>query len=218
MSTVTDRTTQTATPRNQPTADAPAWSREDDQALIASLLAAKPNALAAFDRRYRPLIVAAARPRLRDDRDLEEVVQDVLWTVHRKVELFRGESSFSTWVYRVSQNAAQMSVRRHKRAAVPMADAALESLLEASLAGGSAHMPDAQAEGRRAYCTLEQAMQALPEPQRALFVATDLEDRDRQDLADELGLSMSALKARIFRVRTQLRDAMLADTSWRSAA
>ncbi len=218
MSSMHHPTAQITPASDQAAVTASARVREDDVALIAALRARRPNALATFARRYRSLILAAARQHLRDERDLEEVVQDVYWTVYRRIELFRGDSSFSTWVYRVAHNAALMAVRRHKRAATPMADAALEPLLEASHAGVSDHMPDAQAHGRRALFNLLQAMQDLPEAQLALFVATDLEYRDRQDIADQLGLSMSALKARIFRVRTQLRDAMVADTSWRGIA
>ena len=63
------------------------------------------------------LRVAGARPQLEllsEAADTEEVIQDVFWTVYRKAKSFQGNSRFSTWLYRLTVNAALGKIRRRK--------------------------------------------------------------------------------------------------------
>jgi RNA polymerase sigma-70 factor, ECF subfamily len=182
-------------------------SRQDDAILVRRLAAKEPLALADFQRRYSGLITATARAIVRNDWDTEEVVQDVLWTVFRKADSFRGEAGLSTWVYRITQNAARMLLRKRKRIATPVEDGALDALVHAAHRGADWHHPDAQAQGNRALRNLISAADALPVDNRALFIAMDLYDTPREEVAAQMGITVSALKARLHRVRKTLRDA-----------
>ena len=83
----------------------------NELALITKLRRRDPDALFYLYNEYRDRVFAVVRRIVRDDWDAEEVVQDVFWTVHRKIDLFREDSALWSWMYRISVNAAKMKVR-----------------------------------------------------------------------------------------------------------
>ena len=78
----------------------------DQQDLIKRLQAGDEQALAALADAYRPRIFQLAFRYLRNQEDAEEVTQDVLYKVYRNVASFRGDSALSSWIYRITFNAA----------------------------------------------------------------------------------------------------------------
>ncbi|MEY3014720.1 MAG: hypothetical protein RIT45_3455 [Pseudomonadota bacterium] len=182
-----------------------------DAELHAALAAQVPAALQVFHDRYRALMYSTARKIVRDEWDTEEVVQDVVWTVFRKAHAFRGDSGLSTWVYRITQNCARMLLRKRRRVPLPMESEAMDFVVAASREGECWHLPEAQLAGRDAALRFQTAYAALPDDNRALFHAMDFEGEDKEVVAEQLGLSVSALKARLHRVRKHLRDATLGE-------
>lgn len=182
-----------------------------DVQLIEALKAKDPTALDLFYRRYRALMYSTAGKMIRDEWELEEVVQDVVWTVWRKAHTFRGESGLSTWVYRITQNAARMLLRRKKRVPLPMEQDSVDALLEHSRQGEVAHLPESIIRGEQVARSISDAIAALPADNRAMFVAIDVYGEDKTAVADRFGLSVSALKARLHRVRKAVRTAAEAD-------
>ena len=178
-----------------------------DVQLIEALKSKDPTALDLFYRRYRALMYSTAGKMIRDEWELEEVVQDVVWTVWRKAHTFRGESGLSTWVYRITQNAARMLLRRKKRVPLPMAQDSVDALLEHSRQGEVAHLPESIIRGEQVARSISDAIAALPADNRAMFVAIDVYGEDKTTVADRFGLSVSALKARLHRVRKAVRTA-----------
>ncbi len=196
---------QLTTRRRTPGADAD--SRTADAALVAALVAKDPLALERFSKRYRALMYATASKTLRDEGDLEEVVQDVLWTVWRKAHTFRGDSGLSTWVYRVTQNAARMLLRKKRRVPMPMEQDVMDAQLERSRQGEVSHLPEAVLRGQHVAQHIDAAIAKLPADNRDLFLAMDVRGEDRDAVAERHGLSISALKARLHRVRKAVREA-----------
>ena len=73
--------------------------------------------------RYSNKVFSLASRLTRNTEDAEEVIQDVFVTVHRKIGGFEGKSSFSSWLYRVTVNAAFMKLRKRKQdQTVPLED------------------------------------------------------------------------------------------------
>src|SRR6266542_3681739 len=90
-------------------------SGKDDSALIERLKAGDQEALEAIVNLYSPKLYNVAHRILGDVTDTEEVIQDVFWTAYRKAKTFRGNSQFSTWLYRLTINAALGRIRRSKK-------------------------------------------------------------------------------------------------------
>ncbi len=166
-------------------------------------------------REYAPRVYNLARRMLGNDADAEDVTQDVLLQVVRKLGTFRGESAFPTWLHRVTVNAAL--AHRRKRAARDQHRAA--GPLDAYLEDGADHhyhpaakpwsvSPDRPVLDEETRALVERAIAGLPETYRDVYVLADVEQMPNADIADSLNLSVAAVKSRLHRARLMMRDAL----------
>jgi len=142
--------------------------------------------------------------------DAEEVVQDAFWTVVRKIDTFRGESAFGSWLYRIVANAAYQKLRgRQSRQRELSLDEVLPFFDESGCHASSmvdwsprVDDPALQVELRTA---LTSAIDELPATYRAVLVLRDVEGRSTRQIAETLGLSVPVVKTRVHRARLFLR-------------
>jgi RNA polymerase sigma-70 factor, ECF subfamily len=85
-----------------------------DEELLARLKAGDENAIREVAEAYGSKIYQLAFRYLRNKEDAEEVTQDVLYKVHRKIDAFRGDAALSSWIYRITFNAAMSRLRTVK--------------------------------------------------------------------------------------------------------
>src|SRR6267143_6010734 len=149
--------------------------------------------------------------------DAEEVVQDAFWTAVRKIETFRGESAFGSWLYRIVANAAYQKLRgRQSRGRELSLDEVLPSFDAhgrhvGPMADWSVRVddPSVQTELRVA---LTSAIDELPPVARTVLVLRDVGGLSNLEIAEALGLSVPIVKARVHRarlfVRKQLGEAL----------
>ena len=157
------------------------------------------------DRAYR-----LARGITGNAEDAEEVVQDVFWTVVRKIDTFRGESAFGSWLYRIVANAAYQKVRgRQSRRAEVSLDDVLPLFDErgqhvAPMADWSSRVDDhaVQIDLRMA---LTSAIDKLPADYRTAVLLRDVEGLSHLQIAEVLSLSVPTVKSRVHRARLFLR-------------
>lgn len=161
---------------------------------------------------YAPRVYNMARRMVRSDADAEDVTQDVLLQVVRKLPTFRGEAALPTWLHRVTLNTAlshrrKMAVREEHRSRdafeVVIAD---EPEPAAGWDGVSA--PEAQLLSRESRSLIERAITALPPLYRSVFVLSDVEGLPNAVIAAQLGLSLPAIKSRLHRARQLMREAL----------
>src|SRR5205823_14583426 len=111
--------------------------------------------------------------------DAEEVVQDALWSVIRKIDTFRGDSAFGSWIYRIVANAAYQKLRSRssRRAEIPLEDV-LPTFHEnghaAPTADWSAELEDPE-RGTELRLVLTSAIDELPAEYRTVVVLRDVE-------------------------------------------
>jgi len=142
--------------------------------------------------------------------DAEEVVQDACWSVIRKIDLFRGDSTFGSWFYRIVANAAYGKLRsRQKRRGDLSLDDVLPSFDERgqhamAVTDWSARVDDpaVQSELRQ---TLTAAIAELPDLYRTVLVLRDVEGLTNLEIARALDLSLPVVKTRVHRARLFLR-------------
>lgn len=156
-------------------------------------------------------VFGVARRILGNDADAEDVTQEVLVQVLRKAATFRGESSVSTWLYRVTVNAA-LALRRKRatwreRPIGDPIDRVFDDRSKPTRAGGSAR-PDHTALGNEMRSRIEAAIRDLPVLYRAPYVLADVEGLANAEIAEILKLSLAAVKSRLHRARTLMRDAL----------
>jgi RNA polymerase sigma-70 factor (ECF subfamily) len=142
--------------------------------------------------------------------DAEEVVQDAFWTVVRKIDTFRGESAFGSWLYRIVANAAYQRLRRRPSSrreiswdeVLPVFDESGRHVATAVDWSARVEDPARQVELRTA---LSAAIDELPAAFRAVLVLRDVEGRSNGEIADMLGLNTALVKTRVHRARLFLR-------------
>ena len=146
-----------------------------------------------------------------NEQDAEEVVQDALWTAARKIDTFKGESAFGSWLYRITANAAYQKIRsrQSKRQEISWEDllptfdvmgAHAEPVRDWS---ARAEEPALQTELRTVLTT---AINDLPGDYRTAFLLHDVEGLSNPEIAETLHISLPAVKSRVHRSRLFLRN------------
>jgi len=157
--------------------------------------------------RYESKVMSLALRFTRNQEDAEEVMQDVFTTVYRKIEGFRGQSAFSSWLYRIVVNAAFMKLRKRKQnQSVPMDDlapAVKHYTFERESINGSYSQNVAVSHEMQQ--VIQSAVNRLPDQYRAVFVLRDVDGLSNQETGEILNLSIPAVKSRLHRSRIMLR-------------
>jgi len=146
-----------------------------------------------------------------NEQDAEEVAQDALWTAARKIDTFKGESAFGSWVYRITANTAYQKLRgrRGRRNEVlwddlqPAFDEHRQHTEPVADWSGKVEEPALQTELRTVLTT---AINDLPADYRMAFLMHDVEGLSNPEIAETLHLSLPAVKSRVHRSRLFLRE------------
>jgi RNA polymerase sigma-70 factor (ECF subfamily) len=163
-------------------------------------------------RDYAPRVYSMARRMVSSEPDAEDVTQDVLLQVVRKLPTFRGDSAFPTWLYRVTVNAAlshrrKKAVREERRVRDPL-DALLENDPQNGARRSELGPPEEQIAKGETQRLIDGAVAALPEAYRAVFILADVEGRPNAEVAGLLRLSLPAMKSRLHRARLLMRASL----------
>jgi RNA polymerase sigma-70 factor (ECF subfamily) len=157
--------------------------------------------------RYESKIMSLALRFTRNQEDAEEVMQDVFTTVYRKIDGFRGQSAFSSWLYRIVVNAAFMKLRKRKQSqTVGMDDlspAIKQYCIDRETFNGSYSQNVAISHEMQSM--IQHAVNRLPDQYRAVFVLRDVDGLSNQETGEILNLSIPAVKSRLHRSRIMLR-------------
>ncbi|KGI78533.1 RNA polymerase sigma factor [Oleiagrimonas soli] len=176
---------------------ADAATETSDSDLVRAAVRGETRAFETLYRRHVPRIYGTVlRLSGFDHGRAEELVQEAFVTAWRKLDGFRHQSAFGTWMYRLAVNTALMAVR--SRNADPVTDLDSDQLPE------SGEEPFCPAEREE----LERAIATLPPRARAVLVLHDVEGWKHGDIAEELGIASGTSKAQLHRARALLRDAL----------
>lgn len=197
-------------------------SDRSDARLIERLKAGDQNALEAIFNLHSGKLYNVALRILDDAADTEEVIQDVFWIVYRKAKSFQGNSQFSTWLYRLTVNAALGKIRRSKK----HKEVEYEEFLPKFQKDGH-HLVrpvvdwsdtlDEKYTKREVHGLLGKALDQLKPLDKSVIVLSDLEGLSDKEIADTLGLTVSAVKTRLHRARLFLRGKMAVHLGYSAA-
>jgi RNA polymerase sigma-70 factor (ECF subfamily) len=180
-----------------------------DQAFVERLRTGDAHAFEALVRRETPRLLAVARRLLRNEEDARDAVQDGFVSALRALDRFGGRSQLSTWLHRITVNAALMKLRTRRR----KPEQAIDELLPKFLEDG--HHVRHPREWRDSACALlvsreerafvRAAIDQLPESYRTVLLLRDIEELSNSEVAEALGLSDNVVKVRLHRARQALR-------------
>ena len=168
------------------------WAGADvDHDVLEGLRRRDPSAAERLVARFGSRAYRLAMGITRNAADAEEVVQDAFWSVIRKVDTFRGDAAFGSWIYRIVTNAAFQKMR-----------AAVRRRAEISLDEVLPTFHEASADLRSA---LSAAVADLSPEYRAVVVLHDVEGLPMAEVAESAGITVANAKTRLHRARLFLR-------------
>lgn len=148
-----------------------------------------------YSRQVFSLVVRIVRNR----EDAEELTQDVFIKTFRTLSSFKGDSSFSTWIYRIAYNTAISATRKKQYEYLSLEDDAFTNLSEDAVSDALGHSSNEEQLAR-----LDKAMELLPPDERALILLFYLEEKTVENVASISGLSESNVKTKLHRIRKKL--------------
>jgi RNA polymerase sigma-70 factor (ECF subfamily) len=149
---------------------------------------------------------------VRNQAEAEDLTQEVFLQLFRKMDSFRGESAFSTWLYRVAVNVVLMRLRKKS-----LITTSLEEVIE--LKEGIFSLQQVLGAPDRALATaidrlnLERAVSQMPAGYRQVFLLHYVEGYGHREIARLLGLSTGTSKSQLFKARVRLRQLLRAGES-----
>jgi RNA polymerase sigma-70 factor (ECF subfamily) len=188
--------------------------RTQDFQLIARLQAGDEEAVKELAERYSHRIFQMALRHMKNRQDAEEVTQDVLLKVCRKIGRFRGDAALSSWIYRITFNTAMSRLRGHR--AERAADQERDRTQAARRPGEErpaprqqadwSRMPDEELLRAQMRDVVAAALAEIPEIYRVPVVLRDIEGLSTEEASTRLNVKDQTLKSRLHRGRLLLRE------------
>ena len=186
------------------------FKSEVDQELIGRLQRHEPDAVDQLAAVYGPMIQQLALRYMKSWEDAEEVAQDVMMKVVRRIDLFRGDSALSSWIYRITFNTAMSRLRNSKHSrpfevlqSELSKDAERSEPFEIGDWSGLGDESVMRAELRAAVAG---ALTELPDVYRVPVVLRDIQGMTTEEASQVLQVKTQTLKSRLHRGRMMLRE------------
>ncbi|MCG8417906.1 MAG: sigma-70 family RNA polymerase sigma factor [Proteobacteria bacterium] len=163
--------------------------------------------------RYRDQVYNTTYRMLGNREEAEDLAQEVFITVFKSIDSFRGESKFSTWLYRITVNHCKNRIkylaRRHDRDQREYDENVTRDGAEAALtAPARPRSPDRQLEGVEMEQILQRCIAELDDDHRILIVLRDIQDLSYEEIGTITSLPEGTVKSRLHRGRMALRKKM----------
>jgi RNA polymerase sigma-70 factor (ECF subfamily) len=170
----------------------------DDRSLLERIRGGDAGGAEELFERYAPALLKFADRMLSNRESAEEVTQEVFVKVISRAHQYDGRAAVSSWLFAIAANACRDKRRRDRRAAVVPLDAVAE--LPARGEGAEARMA-----GRERRAAVRRALEGLSDEQREALVLARYHGLPYSEIARVLGISVGAVKTRIFRAVENLK-------------
>jgi len=164
---------------------------------------AQTGDFAAFEelvRTYRNDVYGLAYHFLRNREEAWDISQEVFIKTHRSLARFRGESSFKTWLMRITANQCKDYLKKRRLDAVPFNDE-----IESHDAPSGVLGPDASVEARELGDAITKALEALPFKHRTAFVLREFDGLSYEDMAKVMNCNIGTVMSRLHHARKKLQ-------------
>lgn len=173
-----------------------------DHELIARIRAGEPELFEALMRRHNPRVYRLIRSVVRNEAEAEDVMQDAYAIAFTQLHQLSASGSFSTWIRTIGFNEALRRARRVRGS--PFSEADLATLDPPS----PSPTPEADAGRAQLKAAIEQAVDALPDGYREVFMLRAVDGCSVADTAEVLGIEEATVKTRLFRARARLQESL----------
>ena len=175
----------------------------DEKKLIERAYGGDPSAFNRLMAQHENRMYAVALRMCGNREDAQDCLQEAMLRVYRAIGSFKGQSTFSTWVYRITMNTCLDELRRKKN----RQNTSLDNLVDMGWSptdGGAG--PEKQALMREMREKMHGAIRELPDDMRAAVVLRDIQGFSYDEIAQMLEINVGTIKSRISRGREKLRE------------
>lgn len=175
-----------------------------DSEVIAAVRAGDTGQFEILVRRYQPRLFATARRYARQEREVEDIVQEILLKAFAKLDSWRGEAPFEHWLMRLAVRTCYDFLRHHQRNR-EHAETDLNEEEENWLERQAATSTDTSADTEAARSLVQKVLEQMSPAHRLVITLLELEDRSVREIAGLTGWSIPLVKVRAFRARAEMR-------------
>lgn len=179
----------------------------DEALMIASILAGDTQQFHQLIRPYERSVYVMALSMLRNEADAEDTVQEAFLKAFRNLASFRADSKFSTWLVSITLNEARSRLRRNRPGKMESLDIPVEEQghVSPALLRDWREVPSEALERQEVRLLLQDAIVALPEIYREVFLLREVEELSVKEAAEAAGISIASVKVRLHRARMILQ-------------
>lgn len=170
-----------------------------DQIIIHQILQGDTKAFAVLVDRYKDLVFTLALQMLKNREEAEEVSQDTFIKVFKKLKNFKGDSKFSTWIYRIGYNTCLDRIKSNKRKQNTVAINEFTAHEVKTLDNALSIM-----EAQESKQTIQDCLQMLPADDCALLTLYYFEELSLEEIGKIIGVKANNVKVKLFRSRKKL--------------
>ena len=173
-----------------------------DQQLVDQVMAGNKNAFNLLVMRYQHRVAALIARFVKDPREVEDVAQEAFLKAYRALPLFRGDSAFYTWLYRIAVNTAKnYLVARNRRP--PAQDLEIDEVepTETGSVLREIESPEGSLSTSELKVAIEAALDSLPEELKTAFILREFSGLSYEDIAEVMDCPVGTVRSRIFRAR-----------------
>lgn len=173
--------------------------RNDESDIINRILAGEINLFSGFVDNYGASVLRLVRQIVANREEAEELVQDIFMKAFTKLGSFKGESRFSTWIFRIAYNTAISATRKKRHESFFFDEKALANIRDETVEN---FFDDDSNE--RMIRKLQESIHRLPPDEKALITLFYTEGKPVDEIAAIVNLSASNVKVKLFRTRKKL--------------
>ncbi len=175
---------------------------QNDFELIKRFLNGEESAFNILIKRHQEKIYMLARRMLGNHLDADEVVQEVLIVLYKKLNTFKFESSFATWLYRITMTRSLNFIKKRNLKNT-------FSIFELRKNKSNVSDPMELVEGKEQFDIVEKLLAKLPPKQREIFILKNFEELKYEEISEITGKSVGTLKANYFHSINKLKELLV---------
>ncbi len=179
-----------------------------DNDIIKNILNGNKEQFGILQKRYKRIIGNLIKKMIRDEDDVDDLIQDTFIKAYSALPSFQFSYSFSSWIYRIASNTCIDFIRKKKFNFVFIDEHTGDDDNPVYEIKDSNYQPDLEYNNKEKNDLLKKAINSLPENYRKIIKLRHEEELEYQEISDKLNLPLGTVKVHLFRARKQLYDSL----------
>ena len=187
-------------------------TQDEQRRVIDRVLSGDVNAFGLLVEDQSKVVYNLCLRMVNNEQDAYDLSQDAFLKAYTNLSLFRGDSKYSSWLYKLTTNVCLDFLRKRSRQkTVPLTYETDDGEQEYLPIPDETFSPETEAERRELRSSVRRGLSQLPEGQRQILILREIGQLSYEEIAGQLGLEAGTVKSRIFRARKKLCDILIKD-------